>query len=113
MDPKTGSPFSAETLPFSRRSFLKSSAFTVAGLTFARLPVMAGPFTRDDFDKLVPADKKLRPEWVKSLTARGERTVYRGAELKRIGMPVGGITCGPMYLGCDGKLLHSDPFNQH
>lgn len=72
---------SADKLPLNRRSFLRTSAFAAAGLTFARLPVMAGPFTREDLDKLVPADKKLRPEWVKSLTARGQRTVYRGAEL--------------------------------
>ena len=105
-------PFSADKLLFNRRSFLKASAFATAGLTFARLPVMAGPFTRKDFDKLVPADKKLRPEWVKSLTARGARTVYRGMELRKIGMPVGGITCGQLYLGGDGKLWHWDIFNQ-
>ena len=72
---------------------------------------MAGPFTRADFDKLVPADKKLTPEWVKSLTARGEREVYRGADLAKIGMPVGGICAGQLYLGGDGKLWHWDLFN--
>jgi hypothetical protein len=61
-----------------RRFFLRTSASTAAGLTFARLPVMAGPFTREDFDQIVPADKKLSPEWVKSLFARGGRTVYKG-----------------------------------
>jgi hypothetical protein len=59
----------------SRRSFLKTSSLTAAGLAMLRWPVMAGPFTREDFDRLVPADKKLRPEWVKSLFERGERTV--------------------------------------
>jgi hypothetical protein len=73
---------------------------------------MAGPFTRRDFDKLVPADKKLRPEWVQSLTARGQRTVYRGADLERIGMPVGGMCAGQLYLGGDGKLWHWDIFNR-
>jgi len=106
-------PFaSAGRQALDRRSFLKTSALVVAGLSFARLPAMAGPFTREDFDKLVPADKKLHPDWVKSLTARGERTVYRGAELNFIGMPVGGITCGQLYLGGDGKLWHWDIFNQ-
>ena len=103
----------AKEFSLNRRSFLKTSAFAAAGLTFTRLPVMAGPFTREDFDHLVPADKKLSPEWVKSLTARGERTVYRGAELKTIGMPVGGIACGQLYLGGDGKLWHWDIFNRH
>ncbi len=73
---------------------------------------MAGPFTREDFDRLVPADKKLRPEWVKSLFARGERTVYRGADLELIGMPIGGICAGQLYLGGDGKLWHWDIFNR-
>ena len=74
---------------------------------------MAGPFTRADFEKLVPADKKLSPDWVKSLFARGTRAVYRGRELDKIGMPIGGIGCGQMYLGGDGRLWHWDIFNQH
>ena len=113
MNFKLPSPDAPEKFPLNRRNFLKTSAFAAAGLTFTRLPVMAGPFTREDFDHLVPADKKLSPEWVKSLTARGERTVYRGGELKTIGMPVGGIACGQLYLGGDGKLWHWDIFNRH
>jgi uncharacterized protein (DUF608 family) len=74
---------------------------------------MAGPFRQSDFEKLVPADKKLNPEWVKSLTARGERAVWRGAELEKIGMPVGGLCSGQLYLGGDGKLWHWDLFNRH
>ncbi len=102
----------SDKLTLNRRRFLKTSALAAAGLTFARLPVMAGPFTREDFDKLMPADKKLSPEWVKSLFARGERTVYRGKELEKIGMPIGGICTGQLYLGGDGKLWHWDIFNQ-
>jgi uncharacterized protein (DUF608 family) len=74
---------------------------------------MAGPFTRADFEKLVPADKKLRPDWVESLTARGEREVYRGADLEKIGMPIGGICTGQLYLGGDGRLWYWDIFNKH
>ena len=95
-----------------RRFFLKTSAFAAAGLSFTRLPVMAGPFMREDFDQIVPADKKLSPEWVKSLFERGERTVYRGKELEKIGMPIGGLCAGQLYLGGDGKLWHWDIFNQ-
>jgi non-lysosomal glucosylceramidase len=101
----------AKLLP-SRRSFLKTSSLTAAGLACLRWPVMAGPFSREDFDRLVPADKKLRPEWVKLLFERGERTVYRGADLEKIGMPIGGICAGQLYLGGDGKLWHWDIFNQ-
>jgi non-lysosomal glucosylceramidase len=61
----------------------------------------------------VPADKKLDPAWVKSLFARGEPAVYRGGELATIGMPIGGICAGQLYLGGDGKLWHWDIFNQH
>jgi non-lysosomal glucosylceramidase len=96
----------------SRRSFLKTSSVTAAGLAFLRWPAMAGPFTRKDFERLVPADKKLRPEWVKALFERGQRTIYRGAELDKIGMPIGGICAGQLYLGGDGKLWHWDIFNQ-
>ena len=74
---------------------------------------MAGPFTRTDFDKVVPADKKLSPEWVKSLTARGERSRYSGADLPNIGMPIGGMCAGQLYLGGDGRLWQWDIFNQH
>ncbi len=74
-------------------------------------PAMAGPFEAADFARLVPPDKKLSPEWVKSLFAKGSRTVYRGDELKKIGMPVGGLCAGQVYLGGDGNLWHWDIFN--
>ena len=74
---------------------------------------MAGPFDRADFGKLVPADKKLSPEWIQSLFARGARTVYRGTDLEKIGMPVGGLCTGQLYLAGDGKLWHWDLFNKH
>ena len=105
------------TIPrdLGRRDFLKLvGGATTAVLTFHPWPAaMAGPFTRGDFKNLVPADKKLSPEWVKSLTARGEREVHRGASLAKIGMPIGGICAGQIYLGGDGKLWHWDIFNRH
>lgn len=63
-------------------------------------------------ETLVPADKKLDPAWVRSLFERGTPAVYRGDELRYIGMPVGGIACGQLYLGGDGRLWHWDIFNQ-
>jgi hypothetical protein len=97
----------------SRRDFLKVSAAAALALTFSKLPAMAGPFTREDFDRLVPADKKLSPDWVKALFARGTPEVLRGGELKFVGMPVGGIGAGQLYLGGDGRLWHWDIFNQY
>jgi uncharacterized protein (DUF608 family) len=73
--------------------------------------VMAGPFVPGDFQRFVPADKKLSAEWVKSLFERGTPTIYRGTQLRYIGMPVGGICAGQLYLGGDGRLWHWDIFN--
>lgn len=108
-----GPPMNSLIGGVNRREFLRRSAAAAAALGFARWPAMAGPFTRADFDKLVPADKKLSPDWVKSLTARGQRTTYRAPELEKIGMPVGGLCAGQLYLGGDGRLWHWDIFNQH
>jgi non-lysosomal glucosylceramidase len=97
---------------WNRKEFLKISAATTLGWMFSPMPVMAGPFTREDFDHLVPADKKLSPAWVQSLFERGTPEILRGTELKYVGMPVGGIGAGQLYLGGDGRLWHWDIFNQ-
>ncbi len=96
---------------WNRRDFLKTSAASALGLALSRVPATAGPFTREDFEHLVPADKKLSAEWVKSLFERGEPEVLRGGELKFVGMPIGGIGAGQLYLGGDGRLWHWDVFN--
>ena len=96
----------------SRRKFLGTLGFSAAALATARLPVMAGPFSRADFAKLVPADKKLDPVWVNALFERGMPEILRGANLKYVGMPVSGICSGQLYLGGDGRLWHWDIFNQ-
>jgi uncharacterized protein (DUF608 family) len=73
---------------------------------------MAGPFENADFDKLVPVDKKLTAAWLRSLVERGVPEWTSGQDLQHIGMPVGGICCGQVYLGGDGRLWHWDIFNQ-
>src|SRR5579862_9595571 len=101
----------------SRRSFLASSGLAAAGMMALGLRprnAIAGPFSDSDFyDFPIPADKKLDPEWVKSLYARDEPTVYTCLknELGFIGMPIGGICAGQLYLGGDGRLWHWDIFN--
>jgi hypothetical protein len=97
----------------TRRDFVKLMGAGAAAAVAARLPVMAGPFSRADFARLVPEDKKLDPAWVKSLFERGMPEILRGANLKYVGMPVGGLCSGQLYLGGDGKLWHWDLFNQH
>ena len=98
------------TRSVDRRTFLKAATLGVAAM-----PLMAGPFApvyaADEGP--IPLDKKLAAAWRKSLFERGEPTVYRGwDQLRYIGMPVGGIGCGTVYLGGDGKLWCWDIFNQ-
>jgi uncharacterized protein (DUF608 family) len=106
-------PANPSTSDLNRRSLLKLSASASLGWAFSRMPAMAGPFSREDFDKLVPADKKLSPEWVKALFAKGAPEVLTGPDLEYVGMPVGGIGAGQLYLGGDGKLWCWDVFNRH
>lgn len=98
----------------NRREFLTlTGAAALTALTAG--PVMAGPFEAPDFARLIPPDKKLRPEWLRSLFARGVPTVYtkKRGELRFIGMPVGGLCCGTVYLGGDGRLWVWDIFNEN
>lgn len=89
----------------SRREFLKTTAIGASALTFP-FRSFAGPFEFDEDDHLVPADKKLSEAWIKSLYERGVPEVYKAEnnQLKYIGMPVGGIACGQLYLSGDGRL---------
>ena len=97
----------------TRRNLLRLGTFAATGSLMTRFqPAMAGPFNGSDFDRLVPADKKLAAAWIRSLFERGEPEWFSGGELKHIGMPVGGICCGQVYLSGDGRLWHWDIFNQ-
>jgi non-lysosomal glucosylceramidase len=99
----------------ARRVFLGRVGTGMAALAAFRLgPAVAGPFTAADVkDHFVPADKKLSATWLQALTARGEPTWYAGEDLKTIGMPVGGIGAGQVYLSGDGRLLYWDIFNRN
>ncbi len=99
-----------------RRKFLKSSGLLSGGFLTSQLPLIAGPFKMTDFLlPAFPADKKLDRKWVESLYERGKPTIYLKTknELRYIGMPVGGICCGSLYLGGDGRLWLWDIFNQN
>ena len=62
---------------------------------------------------LIPEDKDLPEDWVSSLTTRGKPEVWSGDQLRYIGMPVGGIACGQLYLAGDGRLWLWDIFKSN
>jgi uncharacterized protein (DUF608 family) len=63
----------------------------------------------------IPVLKNLSAAWLHSLSERGAVTTYLKSrnELRYIGMPVGGIGCGTLYLGGDGRLWLWDIFNEN
>ncbi len=97
-----------------RRTFVKLGGASLAAWSAAAAGyATAGPFSNQDtIDHFVPVDKKLRADWVTSLFARGDRTWYAGDDLKTIGMPVGGLCAGQVYLTGDGRLVYWGIFNQ-
>ncbi len=101
----------------NRRQFLaltSSTAIAAAvprpNLKFSSLwPPMkqAGPTLH-----IIPESKNFSPEWLESLTNDSHPHVFQGDELKFIGMPIGGICCGQVNLGGDGRLWLWSIFNQ-
>lgn len=100
-----------------RRDFLKQAA--VGSLSLAIL----GRATRDTLagsgkvrlapDHFIPVDKGLEPEWIDALFAKGEPEWFSGSDLDTIGMPVGGVCAGQVYLTGDGRLAYWGVFNQN
>jgi uncharacterized protein (DUF608 family) len=63
------------------------------------------------YRRLIPNDKNL--DSAGALRERGEPVSYSGKKaLHHIGMPVGGLFCGTLYLGGDGRLWLWDVFNR-
>ena len=62
----------------------------------------------------IPENKGLDAQWVKSLYSKGEATAYFKSknELKYIGMPVGGLHTGTVYVGGDGRLWQWQIYNE-
>ncbi|MGD9420493.1 MAG: GH116 family glycosyl-hydrolase [Verrucomicrobiota bacterium JB025] len=93
---------------------LQLGTLGVVGWSFSGAPAMAGPFSKEDAAKhLIPAEKKLSPQWLASLTERGAPEVFQGKDLNYVGMPIGGMGCGQLYLGGDGKLWLWDIFKSN
>jgi len=98
-----------------RRTFLRSSGIFAASVYAGNAKAIAGPFMPGELLHNIPADKKLDPNWIRSLYKRGNVTRYIKTknELRYIGMPVGGIHSGTLYLGGDGRLWLWDIFNSN
>ena len=98
----------------SRREFVKLTGLTGAAITFKNASLVAGPFEdKNDYLRVIPQDKRLHPDWVKSLFERGEKEVVTNPQaLRHIGMPVGGLFAGTVYLSGDGQLWLWDIFNR-
>ncbi|MBN1846205.1 MAG: hypothetical protein JW810_11015 [Sedimentisphaerales bacterium] len=98
----------------SRREFVKLTGLTGAALAFKQASLIAGPFDdKNAYLRLIPQDKKLNPDWVRSLSARGEKEHVSDPEaLGHIGMPAGGLFAGTVYLSGDGQLWLWDIFNR-
>ena len=102
-------------LNFNRRDFLKLVGVSGAGaLATGGFFLSSGTARAADFNyTLIPANKNLAPAWVASLYERGVPPVVGSASaLAQIGMPVGGICCGQLYLAGDGRLWYWDIFNK-
>jgi len=99
-----------------RRDFLRLAGAGAALLLLRPEEVAAAfPVAGVGFEHLVPEDKGLSQEWIEALRVRGEPERYtksRG-EFRYIGMPVGGLFAGHLYLGGDGRLWHWDIFNEY
>lgn len=91
----------------SRRELLAYSGAGMAGFLWRRADAAGAG---QGFP--IPAEKEFSVAWRQALIERGEPgIVARGSELRWIGMPVGGIGCGQVYLGGDGKLWLWDVLN--
>ncbi len=107
------------TYDVGRCQIIKSLAAGVSlASTSLNLPVKAGSFfsgpVAKDVKYTIPVDKKLTANWLASLYQRGQAARYsHWQEQRYIGMPVGGIGSGTVYIGGDGKLWCWDIFNQH
>lgn len=98
-----------------RRKFLQNTSLLAAGIYYNPAKAIAGPFVPSPLLHNIPFDKKLDPQWLKSLYHRGFVTSYKKTknELQYIGMPVGGIFTGTVYVGGDGRLWLWDIFNEN
>lgn len=102
-----------------RRRFLQlSSASAIAAAFGSNRARAAADDSGALYTRMVPTHKGLAKDWITSLVKPGHpldaplRASHPASDLTKIGMPVGGIGCGTVYLSGDGRLFIWDIFNQ-
>ncbi len=99
----------------NRRDFIKMASLFTVGLTALQFPVWANSIFALQYPlHNIPENKGIDPKWAKSLYTRGEETAYFKSknEFKYIGMPVGGLHAGTVYIGGDGRLWLWQIYNE-
>jgi len=99
-----------------RREFLKTAGLGIAATTLGAHSLAAAEVAKGPaigVSHFVPVEKGLAADWLRSLFARGTKEVLLGRELTLVGMPVGGIATGQLYLCGDGTLGCWEIFNRH
>ncbi len=106
-------PYSKEPkkLPVQRRDFMRAMGLMLGGMAVG-LPTTGSAQRNLKGLKKNSREIEHDREWIRSLYQRGKPETYSGKELVYIGMPVGGITAGQVYLGGDGKLWLWNIFNE-
>ncbi|HEY3241797.1 MAG TPA: GH116 family glycosyl hydrolase [Phycisphaerae bacterium] len=91
----------------NRREFIQLAGAGVASASLTTaLSALAEPATQSApvIQHFIRSEKGLASEWLRGLSLRGTRSAYRGEALETIGMPIGGIAAGQLYLLGDGAL---------
>ncbi|WP_373564861.1 GH116 family glycosyl-hydrolase [Sphingobacterium sp. E70] len=97
-----------------RRSFFKKTSLIGLGVLTSHFTVWSKSiFSWDNPIHNIPEQKDIDKQWLASLHQRGEKIAYRKSknELRYIGMPVGGLHTGTVYIGGDGRLWLWQIFN--
>ena len=88
-----------------RRSFLRLAGIGTLVTLGGQRPILAASLSDPAFDRIIPADKKLSPDWIKALFERGVPEVFRKDQLRTIAMPISGICAGQeLNLSGEGTL---------
>lgn len=97
----------------NRRRFLTLSGSVMGAMMFAARGTAFAANAGGAAASAPPtyASKGISAADVAALYQRGNPSSYTGSDLRYIGMPVGGGTCGQVYLGGDGKFWYWDVDN--